>query len=91
VLPDSTCYPLIYVFYDFVYDVAKLNKKCLKKKFSYKFGDYLSDRAKNDPSAKENWSKTVDECFLIGYHKAIKCFYKEISPLLLDYLKRVLR
>jgi phage-related protein len=90
-LPDSSCYPIIYVFYDFVYDIARLNKKCFKKKFSYKWGDYLSHKAKNDPSAKENWGKTVDDCFMIGYERAMKCFWKEFPPMFVDYVKRVLR
>jgi len=91
VLPDTSCYPIIYVFYQFVDDCAKLNKQCFKKKWSYKWGDYLSDKCKNDPSAKENWGKTVDDTFLIGYEKAKKHFWKQFSPMLVDYIKRLFR
>jgi hypothetical protein len=91
VLPDSSCYPLIYVFYDFVDDIAKLNKFCFKKKWSYRWGDYLSHKAKTDPSAKDNWAKTVDETFLVGYNKAIAHFWKEFPPMLVKYIKKLFR
>jgi len=45
------------------------------KKFSYKFGDYLHQMAKQ--ATPENWKATVEECFMIGFRKANKMALKK--------------
>jgi len=84
----SECSQLVSVFYDFVNAIARVNKKSLKK-FSYKFGDYLSDRAKTCPADK--WGECVDQCFMIGHNKAVKCGRKMLLRKVVKYLKIAIR
>jgi len=77
-------------FYKFTYKVAKINETAFKYKFSYKFGDYLSDRVKKGGVTAENWAKTVDECFLIGFHKALKYAAKQIQIVVTKRVKKLI-
>jgi len=84
----SECSALVNLYYRFIDSVAKINKRA-SKKFSYKFGDYLSDRAKT--CTPDNWAKTVDECFMIGYNKALKCARKYLLRKVIKYLQLAIR
>jgi len=68
-----------------IYPIRKASLKYAKvhynydKKFSYKFGDYLSHMAKS--ATPENWKNTVEECFMIGFQKANKMAIKKASKI----------
>jgi len=83
------------LWYHFVGDVRKVNKHALKK-LSWKFGDYLSHKAKTTPAdqwaaAPDAWAKAVDESFLIGYERSLKALQKHMWITTAKYTKKLVR
>lgn len=87
-LPDA--YSAVSVFEEFVRDFAKLNKVAFKKKFSYKFGDYLHEEAKTCTTPEE-FNAAVDRCFLIGYQRCVKYINKHFMRIVVKNVKACLR
>jgi len=83
------------LWYHYVGDIRKVNKHALKK-LSWKFGDYLSHKAKTTPAdqwaaAPDAWAKAVDECFLIGYERSMKTLQKHMWITTAKYTKKLVR
>eukprot|EP01116_Phalansterium_solitarium_P017240 TRINITY_DN418_c0_g1_i2.p1 TRINITY_DN418_c0_g1~~TRINITY_DN418_c0_g1_i2.p1 ORF type:complete len:677 (+),score=310.54 TRINITY_DN418_c0_g1_i2:212-2242(+) len=87
-LPDA--YTAVSVFEEFVRDFARLNKIAFKKKFSYKFGDYLHEAAKTCTTPEE-FNAAVDQSFLIGYQRCVKYFNKHFMRIVVKNVKKALR
>lgn len=87
-LPDS--YSAVRVFENFVEDFAKLNERTFLDKFSFKFGDYLHEAAKT-ASTPEEFNAAVDQCFMIGYQRAVKHFNKHWMFIVVTNLRKTFR
>jgi len=87
-LPDS--YSAVRVFENFVEDFAKLNERTFLNKFSYKFGDYLHEAAKT-ATTPEAFNAAVDQCFMIGYQRAVKHFHKHWMFIVVTNMRKVFR
>jgi hypothetical protein len=78
------CGSVVNVWDRFVYDYAKINHRAFTK-FSWRFGDFLSERAQ--AGGITDWPGTVDDCFLRGYHKGVKTYLKYLKK----YFTRAMR
>lgn len=87
-LPDA--HPAVQTFEHFVEDFARLNNRAFLEKFSYKFGDYLHEAAKT-ASTPEQFNAAVDQCFMIGYQRAVKYFNKHWMWIVAENLKKAVR
>jgi len=81
------------LWYHYVGDVRTVNKHILKK-FSWKFGDYLSHKAKATPADAwaanpDAWHKTIDECFHIGYERSLKSLRKHMWIVTAKYTRKL--
>eukprot|EP01105_Mastigella_eilhardi_P006951 TRINITY_DN18441_c0_g1_i1.p1 TRINITY_DN18441_c0_g1~~TRINITY_DN18441_c0_g1_i1.p1 ORF type:complete len:692 (+),score=268.55 TRINITY_DN18441_c0_g1_i1:151-2226(+) len=81
VMPDAG--PLPDVFYDLSCDLQKMHYRVLKK-FSWKFGDFLFGAMKAEHDTRE-WKQKVNESFIIGYNKALKCARKQLLIMVRNY------
>lgn len=75
----SELVPVAQVFRDYAFKFAVIQKKWIKR-WSYRFGDHLHERAKK--ATQQNWKDTVRECFAIGYAEANDYFRKKNYELL---------
>jgi len=71
--------PIARVFREYAFKLAIIHKKWIKR-WSYRFGDHLHERAKKATPA--TWKETVKDCFVIGYNEANDFFAKKCYALL---------
>jgi hypothetical protein len=76
--------PVPDIFWELSKDIQKYLHHRPLKKFSWKFGDYLHGALINPADTRE-WKVKVNESFIIGYQRALKCARKQLGIVLLRY------
>eukprot|EP01106_Pelomyxa_sp_JSP_P013531 TRINITY_DN407_c0_g1_i9.p1 TRINITY_DN407_c0_g1~~TRINITY_DN407_c0_g1_i9.p1 ORF type:complete len:428 (+),score=158.82 TRINITY_DN407_c0_g1_i9:137-1420(+) len=82
--------PVPDVFWQLACDLQKRIHKRSLKKFSWKFGDYLYG-AMTTASDTREWAVKVNDSFMIGYRRALKCAKKNLYAMVGDYAVAVVQ